>query len=715
MSPSLFSLLIWLPFLIPALLFGIIFSILGFKRGSIKASISVAITAVSALLSILLARLVAGTFAFKLTPFVHSILGGNGETLFEKEHFAALITGCATALGALVLFIPCFMLLLLLLKNLTSLVFARGIPKAEHVGNKLGGMVIGFVDALLVAFLLLLPLYGTLGIGGDILATMSSLEGQSRGSDDVASQLNITLLSTDSTIRPTAQEAHRPVAADFSEPVTLLQSLCQAPLAKLATTPIFSSIYNSMASFTYEGETVSVTKTVQTVSHVVDAINAYQSGNETDSNRLARAFDQLEDLVTGSNFYAGLVCDLVENLAEDEDSFFVGYEGFADKEILRGDLPAIFTLVRSAVENNLLSMLMSGHIDLSEIDLGTFPYAMAEALNSTESLAKWKAGILNGAMDMVFESLADGEEGSTTVAELKALLGTVSATPLTGDARRAEGDSLYLILNALIADGDESSSMKRMGDIIEGLARHPAFGVEKVTQLASKLMEVGEMGENSTILDTISEALTNAVAKPVGESSFGDFLQATVDTANALKGVADGKTDPDAMEKLLKADAGALLQVKETLSADLLGELGLPTDTAEKVDTLFDALFETISSANLSDAEAKEEAAPLSAVLTVLAGTDDKTGNKLTDVIAEPQAFLDAYLESRVLTETVSKLTSSADPDPLDLFGSLGKNGKKEMANLIKETHADHVGSDSSVTDKLNDLATFLGISLSLS
>lgn len=711
MTSALLSLLVWLPFLILAVTFGIVFGILGFKRGSIKAAISVVVTVVSTALSILLARLLASSIAGSLTPVLRNLLGGDAN-LLDMEHFAALVTGCATAIGALLLFIPVFLLMLLIFKNLTSLVFTKKIPQAKHIGNKLGGLALGLADALLVAFLLLLPLYGTLGLGSNLLSVVSAME-QPSSSDGLS--LNVTLLGSEGTaFRPVNDANIMPVdeAPSYAE---LLDMLCNTPLAELASTPLFSTVYDSMASFTHNGETVSVSETVTTVSNVAGAFLSYQKGEEGAADKMVEAFDEMETLVTESNFFAGLLCDVVENTAGQDDSLLAGYEGFSDKETLRSDLPAVFTLARSAIENNILSELMSGEPNLAEMDFGTFPYDMAEALNSTESLAKWKANIINGAIDTVLESVAsNSEDPAATVAELKEILGTVSETPLSKEEQKAEGDALHLLLNALTTAGDEDTSMKMMGDIIEGLARHPSFGVDKVTQITDKLMESTGMGGGGAISGAIGDALNDAVSKPVGESGFGDFTQATVDATDALQGITNGDTDPAAMEKLLNTDADTLLKVKDTLSSDLLSELGLDAATAAKAKRLFDTLFETIAESDFSENETKEEATALSYALSTMTAAGGKETDELTDVIPEPSVLLDNYLASDVLTETMNKLTANGESDPLDLFDSLGKNAKKEMANLIKDTHAKRVGADASVTEKLSDLATFLGIEVKL-
>jgi hypothetical protein len=300
------------------------------------------------------------------------------------------------------------------------------------------------------------------------------------------------------------------------------------------------------------------------------------------------------------------------------------------------------------------------------------------------------------------------------VAELKEILGTVSETPLSKEEQKAEGDALHLLLNALTTAGDEDTSMKMMGDIIEGLARHPSFGVDKVTQITDKLMESTGMGGGGAISGAIGDALNDAVSKPVGESGFGDYTQATVDATDAHEGITNGDTDPAAMEKLLNTDADTLIKVKDTLSSDLLSELGLDAATAAKAKRLFDTLFETIAESDFSENETKEEATALSYALSTMTAAGGKETDELTDVIPEPSVLLDNYLASDVLTETMNKLTANGESDPLDLFDSLGKNAKKEMANLIKDTHAKRVGADASVTEKLSDLATFLGIEVKL-
>jgi hypothetical protein len=270
------ALAVWSPFLFFAIIFGITFAVRGFRRGSIKAAISLGVTLISTLLSILAAKLVAGIVAPRLEPFARDMLGDALEN-FEGAHIDALVTGCVTAICSLVLFIPCFMLVLIIFKNLTSGVFTKKIPGPEKTASKVGGLAIGVADALLLSFLLLLPVYGSLNMCGNILGAISAIESMENKGEETLS-LPLNTLSTGNTVRPMASSG---MASPSGTPSyeELLNAIVSTPLADIAGLPIFNTVYDEMASFTSpDGEKVSVTKTVNTATKVVTAAVSYKNG-----------------------------------------------------------------------------------------------------------------------------------------------------------------------------------------------------------------------------------------------------------------------------------------------------------------------------------------------------------------------------------------------------------------------------------------------------
>ncbi len=710
MTPELISLLAWAPFALFALIFGIAFTILGFRRGSIKAGISVAVTVISAALSVLAARLLSGVIVSSLMGMIMPEEGGVAiNPLFETEHFGALIQGVSAAVVALVLFIPCFLILLAILKNLTSLVFTAKIPKPKHVGNKLGGLAIGLVDALLVAFLLLLPIYGTLHMGGNLMGAIAVLSAPEAPEQNETVSIPVTSLGTNGgTYRPLSAPVPVNDGGETEAPsyVDLVDAICHTPLAEIAGLPLFTSVYDSMATFTHDGETVSVTKTVNTVSQVVTAVASYTKNEEGSSQTMLGALNHLEKVMTESSFFAGLACDVAQvTLADNE--MLGAYGGFSDKTVLQEDMSAIFTLARSAVENEILPVFFEEEIDLSQVELGSFPQDMASVLNSTESLAQLKADLINTVIDTALKGVAGDDEAK--LEELRASVGSVSSAPLTGDDLKAEGDSLALILSAAtqITNASDSAAAGAMaGNLIEGLARHPSFGVDKVVDVAGALLgmggEDGAGNSEEALKETIKDALNASISKPVGEATFGDFVGTTVGAAELFSKIMAGEADPAAMEQLLSAKPEVLKQLEETLTGELLGALGVAGEESEIVTSLVSAIFGTIRQTELTEAERKTEAVAISDVLTTVF-----TLSQTADMEATVNKLVQDYLNSKIFCTAAKTMTANGS-DPLGF--NLDNASKKEIRQVLLDKIAEL--NDATATEKLGYLAAFIGVEL---
>jgi hypothetical protein len=231
-----------------------------------------------------------------------------------------------------------------------------------------------------------------------------------------------------------------------------------------------------------------------------------------------------------------------------------------------------------------------------------------------------------------------------------------------------------------------------MGDVIEGLARHPSFGVDKVTQITDKLMESSGMGGSDAISGAIGDALNDAVSKPVGESGFGNFTDATVNATDILQGMANGDIKTSSVEKLLNTNADTLLQVKNAMSSELFSQMGLDAETATKIEGLLGTLFETIAETDIPKAETATEAQALASALSVMFKAGYTEGDTLTDVIPEPYSLVDAYLSSRILIQTIRKLTANGERDPLALFVLLNHEDIRGLALKERTAMTNHLG-----------------------
>ncbi len=717
MSLELISLLAWLPFLVLALIFGILFSFLGAKRGTLRAAISLGATVVSTIISVILAKMMAGPIASKLLPMIRDMVGDS--TIWEAEHFAALVRGCAAAAASLVLFIPCYILVLIILKNLTTHVFTKKLAKPAETESKMGGLLIGLVDALLLSFLLLLPVYGTLHLGGNVYTAVSSFMSLEGENNEEAVALPIVSLNTDGTVRPVGMSMQSSVsdAPSYDE---LVKALCDTPLSDLAGLPLFKAVYNEMASFTHDGDKVKVAETIDTVTKVATAVSTYQKGEEGAKEAMLSAITHLEEVVTDNSFYAGLACDVIAQSIDSEDGMPVQYAGFSDKTVLQQDATAIFTVARAAVESDLLGELMSDKPDLSKVDVKAFSSGIATALNSTESIAQLKADLVNSVIDEALKSVAGDDEEK--LASLRETIGTVDAAPLTGEALAAEGDSLYLIMNAALtmATGDKDASLsgnsKAAGDLIEGLARHPSFGVDKVVDVAGAILDVsGTAGGNGTadetvkesIKETLKDALNASVSKPVGEATFGEFVGTTASAAEILTQIQNGTVNVETMEQILNAKADVLQQLEETLTGELLASLGLEGEASDVMVSLAHAIFGSIRENDMTAAEKKAEAEVLSDALTLIFNIGKSSENE--DVKATAYTLANSYLDSKILCATAKSLADKgADPFGLEL----GEDDKAEIRTVFLEAIDEFSSEDSDAAEKIGYLATLMGITL---
>ena len=237
MSPVIISLIAWAPFILLFLIFGIVYPIFGYKRGAARAGISVAVTAISTVLSVILAKLLSGSVAGVIRPIINDMLSEMGEGALGGAAVTDIAMGLASAICSLVLFIPVFILVASVLKPVTGVIVKRFIKAPKHIANKLGGMFISFVDAFLVALLILLPLYGTLFVA--------------KGA--------APLLEDQKEIYPYVSAATDPFIVD------------------VAGVPPFATVYDSLMSFEVGGSDFNLSKTLKQILTIVNSIKSIES------------------------------------------------------------------------------------------------------------------------------------------------------------------------------------------------------------------------------------------------------------------------------------------------------------------------------------------------------------------------------------------------------------------------------------------------------
>lgn len=167
MSVSLLNILIYVPLAVVAVIVGIIYFISGYKRGLWKSLISLAATVASVFSSILLSNLISPALTgpvMKLIPedVIKEITKGFG--ILEK-----IVNNIIEGIVGAVLSLLLFGLILLILLIVTKLLSNR-IPVPENGDTRYFGMAVRAIDTVLVALMLLIPVYGTLATFSPIVA-----------------------------------------------------------------------------------------------------------------------------------------------------------------------------------------------------------------------------------------------------------------------------------------------------------------------------------------------------------------------------------------------------------------------------------------------------------------------------------------------------------------------------------------------------------------
>ena len=662
MSPTVVSLIVWAPFLFFALLFGIIFCLFGYKRGAARAGISIGSTIIACILSILVAKLIAGGLSGVFSPMLADALKDSGIKGGADE-IASLATSLASAVAAVILYIPVFTILVSIIKPVVSVIFKRIIPKPKHVANKIGGLSISLVDAFLLSILIMLPIYGTLGITGDVLDTFADKNDES---------------------------------------IKMVSAATDPFIVDVANVPPFSTAYDALMTCKIGNASVSVSGTVrETMSVLRDAksVSDMKEGSFSEKKVLA-LLNSTEDLLTDNPFVTDFICEFlggnlpsvkVPGLGKVEIDEF--YPSLSDSKQLRRDIPAFFDLSRAMVKSGMVEALVNKDTDMSGVNAEMVSKAFGDTLNHSPALATLKSNILKTVVDSFSKEIVDKDldkDGS-----VKALCDAISAIPsepMSKEDAKKEGEAFYLLVSGIISSSNEKNGAMGVGMMLEGLARHPMVGVDKVMDAAGTIIKNSGADVSDSLVEKMKENLLNSVNKPIGENSFGKYCKTAFVTVDAFSGIIsksdneeEKESSNDSLEELITSDKDALAAVKDTVTSDIVQDMGVGEDYADAFKGVIDATFDSIIETDCPEEDVEKEADALGNVLGAV--TEITTNPENTDDVVKEYAteIIDECLESKIVSKMILNVTSKGNPDPLKLFKDLTSDAKETVGETIDE------------------------------
>ncbi len=668
MSPAVLTLISWAPFLILILIFGIVFSLKGYKRGAARAGISIGVTVLSTLLSILMARLVAAGVASGFSPILANALENAGVKVGANE-ISALATGLASAFASLLFFIPIFIIFVSVMKPVASFIAKKYIKDAKHVGNKIGGLSISIVDAFLLSMLLTLPLYGTLSLVDNVFEVVPSKE---------------------------------------NEATEMVSAITDPFVVDLAGLPPFSTAYDTLMSCEIDGTTVSVSGTIRDVTDIVR--DAKKVGNlKADSfneKPIISLLNRVEKMLTNNKLISDFACDFIGEKLPAVNLPGLGkielkelYPALGDGDQLRSDLPEFFNLGRAVVNSGMLEALVNKSTDVTKIDAAMISDAFGSAFNHSSSLATFKSNLLKTVSDTFAKKIIEsGKDENGAVQALCDAIAAIPNEPLSKEEAAKEGEAFYLIMMGVMSSSDEKNVGAGVGMMLEGLARHPMIGPDTVIDAAGAIMENADIEVSDSLLAKFKENLLSSLEKPVGEATFGKYCDTAFTTMDAFSGLMKDKDDAseddknssnESLKELILADKGSLGAVKDTVSSDLMVDMGIDSNHSDTFKEIADATFDAIIGSNCTEEEAEKEAEALGSVLETITEVTQNPEESTSIIKEYTIEIVNECLDSKIVTEMIIDLTENGRTDPFGLFKGMPESDMTEIEDTIDEYIAD--------------------------
>lgn len=740
-------LILALPFLLLLLILTPIYMVKGFKKGTLHGLVSLGCTVVSFAISILLSKLLASLIS-SLT--FNSLLGTLDRLLcsaipqFEgllssSTYLGAYIQGVFSAVLATVFFVLFALILLIVLKSVVCKLL-NGVLTKENQGAlfRTGGLLIRGLDAILVSFLFLVPLYCLLGSTAALGENVA---------DTVDRQPYVE----------SAQNEDAPAASLIASSLnTVCTPVSRCPLVKVSLLPVFNFPQRVFCSFRCEGTAYNLYDVLY------DGSDLILGGMSLLEKKPAQYSDEevtlLKDLIQtaeDNDFFYGLFLDgvrlsdriLVELLPE---------EGTVSKMVILlidplrsctvADLKecafALVDIFESALNHDLFASLEEGGDLFGQAAKGSFIDDTVTTLRSNELLSSAADNLLIVMLDVMSESL-NATEGGALADAFKDLKKTVEENVNKGSLNvdgeiaslKQMATGLSALSNMQTGGGVEAIDAGGISKLLTGLGRHPHVGSEAVGSLLRDLLPTFVSSNEASILtddfiNSAVDALIYDVDHPATDAKKGRFenllltaknLTVVVSKGTGTNGNPDRKELRDTIDSLLTDMSKESAEiVQNAISKDVMDAINKNGQTGGNTEGFVKDLI-----GNMAEFEAQTEGDVVrerEAVMRMndlLLDADNKLQNKPDDgttaletaVGGDLKGFVQEVSSSVVLMQTVSGSFERApdkSSDPDGFFSNMNDEDRTRLNEVCNEMLADEaISSEQKENVKL--LCTYMG------
>ncbi|MBQ8399690.1 MAG: hypothetical protein IJX08_06955, partial [Clostridia bacterium] len=672
----------------------------GYKTGTFLALVSLGCTLLSFALTVPLSKLLASlitTLSFNsIVSLIQNSLAALpislSDLFVQANYVESFVGGVLTSFLSVILFGLLFLIFLIVTKVVMGSVLRKKLERPQSkVTFRLGGLGIRLVDALLVAFLFLAPIYTALGGGVHLLNRVS-----------VSAQENFD----------------QPEITQMTETVDeLCDPLEKHPLVVLGRVPVLNFTESVFGSFRCDAEKYNVSAILYDGADIMGrSMSVLTKDLEEYGAQEVEALNEILEITENNTFFYGVICDVmnvashfVDEMEEEDSSVQIvaavlePFKGCTVSDVKDG-ARTLVELLDCAIRNDVLKNTEDSGALLKAVAKGAFIDEAIPLLRADELLSGTVDRVLLIALDEL--DFSNENEGD---AELQEAIDTVKENveeqikngDLDVEREVAAFKTVAAGLSGLQDAEEDGMTLETLNaaaisDVLTGLGAHPYIGAHGAKTLLKAFLPT--FGGDRSILtdDFMDKALAMLVfdvenfGKEV-DRKFENLLFSVQNLSSAVTN-ATGATGDDeklnnTVESLLtdmSTDSADI--IAEAISKDVMESMNKNGASSENADSFVQSLVVNMAEFEAKDnAELQKERDAIVDMNRILLDSGNKVnGNDSVEsaVGGDLKGFLDQMSESTVITDTVGD-TFEAHPDknsdPAGFFASMSEQDKEDV------------------------------------
>lgn len=657
-------------------------------------------------------------FTYDFQELVSSIAGsseGLGEIVAADGTTTELAFALMNVAVNVVLFVAMFLVLSLLALFVHFIVFLvlhskakkNGTLTAKKAANRLIGGGIGFFSMIIICFTFLIPVFGVMNICNTFITDEKGGESANASvltSSSVQNYLGANLYYTEDENIGTVEtyvETYAKIKENYDK------SPMGAVFNALGISKLGSISFNYLTSVKSGDLEVNVTNEIVSVIKVYNEYKETFVANKFDitNNNSVDGIISIYDVATTSKIVQSYIIELLPKLCENwsNGEAFLGIEPPVSGEMtqmfnhvleifktddinrISNNLKAVMGVVKVANNNNLISTIQAGDVEIMEIlaDNETFVKDAVLQLSTTPELRSNLPIIINDALAIGYKSVV-GEDASFSG-------GNLTSEEIAAINWNSEADVFQKLVNTLLSvfenlqdDGSASESSNKMlnelssiGEAID-LSRNSVILSDPMKEFITGFINTEKVSLSLDIKSQINGNINNYWASETYSfKAMFKTLQETASLVDKMTSDPENVTLENIKDTLVTVAGSQEMKdtIKDLIGSDIVDEL-VPEEykeTASAVTEMFGTFIDEITPEKI-----EQDIAAADEIINIINVSQNHGGNLSLGETEEEKKqaannLVETIANSSAVMAVVDAVNTSTDASAIkDVVNSLG-------------------------------------------